>query len=63
MSNDEPEYLKALRQNQARHKAATPKAAPAATRTASPAEREAHRWAREVGGKDIRIGSLANSKV
>jgi hypothetical protein len=64
VANDEPEYLKALRQNQAKHKASSAKPAAAAARTQTPAEREAHRWAREVGGKDIRVvGSLADAKV
>jgi hypothetical protein len=63
VANDEPEYLKALRQNQAKHKAASAKTAPTGAKTVSPAEREAHRWAKEVGGKDIRVGSLANAKV
>ncbi len=65
MSNDEPEYLKALRRTQELQKAASAKATPAGgTKTLSPAEREAHRWAKEVGGKEIRIaGSLASSKV
>lgn len=65
MSNDEPEYLKALRRTQEQQKAATTKAAPSGgAKTQSPAEREAHRWAKEVGGKEIRVvGSLATSKV
>ena len=59
MSNDEPEYLKALRRSQERNKGAS---APAATTQAkeaplAPAEREALRWAREAaGGQDVRPG-------
>lgn len=59
MSNDEPEYLKALRRSQERNKGAS---APAATAQAkevplAPAEREALRWAREAaGGQDVRPG-------
>lgn len=63
MANDEPDYLKALRQNQAKHKAASTKTTTTSAKVASPAEREAHRWAKEVGGKDIRLGSLSNAKV
>lgn len=64
MSNDEPEYLKALRRNQEQHKGAAKVAPSGPARTPSPAEREAHRWAREVGGKEVRItGSLGSNKV
>ncbi len=65
MANDEPEYLKALRQNQEKHKAASTRTATSATsKVQSPAEREALRWAREVGGKDIRVAAgLASAKV
>ncbi|MEP7325894.1 MAG: hypothetical protein ABI836_08105 [Gemmatimonadota bacterium] len=57
MSNDEPEYLKAIRRAQERQKPAPragadlPKEAPL-----SPAEREGLRWAREVAGQDVRPG-------
>ncbi len=60
VSSDEPEYLKALRRTQEAKKT-TPKnaapARPAAEKSAaqSPAEREAIRWAKEVGGKDINV--------
>jgi hypothetical protein len=64
VANDEPEYLKALRQNQEKHKAASSKPTTAATKMQSPAEREALRWAREVGGKDLRVSAgLASAKV
>lgn len=65
MSNDEPDYLKTLRRTQEQQKAASTKAAPSSgAKTLSPAEREAHRWAKEVGGKEVRIGgSLATAKV
>lgn len=66
--SDEPEYLKALKRNQERQKAGVPGkpgTAPAAKGpTATPAEREAHRWAREVGGKEVRIAaSVTGAKV
>ena len=66
--SDEPEYLKALKRNQERQKAGVPGksgTAPAAKgQTATPAEREAHRWAREVGGKEVRIAaSVTGAKV
>jgi hypothetical protein len=59
VSNDEPEYLKALRRSQERIKggappstgAQSPKEAPL-----GPAEREALRWAREAAGQDVRPG-------
>lgn len=65
MSNDEPEYLKAIKRTQEQQKQAGPKATPAAVAKApSPAEREALRWAKEVGGKEIRVaGSLTGAKV
>ena len=57
--SDEPEYLKALKRSQARQKeqsrSSSPTAAPAAQTT--PAEREAAKWAREVGGRDVRTAS------
>lgn len=61
MSTDEPEYLKALRRTQEAKKNPAKNPAPAkpaaAEKTAvqSPAEREAVRWGKEVGGKDINI--------
>jgi hypothetical protein len=66
VSNDEPEYLKALRRSQERNKGVS---APATTAQAkevplAPAEREALRWAREAaGGQDVRPGpTLRGSK-
>jgi uncharacterized membrane protein YgcG len=60
VSNDEPEYLKALKRAQEQKKAAAAKP-PAPTLKKggppSPAEREAIRWAREVGGKDVNIAA------
>ncbi len=63
--SDEPEYLKALRRTQEQQKQSGAKAAPAGgAKAPSPAEREALRWAKEVGGKEIRVvNSLANMKV
>lgn len=65
--SDEPEYLKAIKRNleQRKQASAEPKSAPAARGTAqSPAEREAIRWATEVGGKDVRTApSLTGAKV
>lgn len=65
MSNDEPEYLRALRRTREQQKQAAPKSSPQSVAKApSPAEREALRWARETGGKEIRVaGSLAGAKV
>lgn len=66
MSNDEPEYLKAIRRAQELQKSGGAKASAPATgsRAPSPAEREALRWAKEVGGKEIRVGaSLSGAKV
>lgn len=64
--SDEPEYLKAIKRNQAARKQA-PVAKPQSTgHTAppSPAEREATRWAHDVGGKEVRVaGSLTGAKV
>jgi hypothetical protein len=53
VSRDEPEYLKALREDRQRRQAAEPTAGKAAAGKAapSPAEREAVRWAREVVGR------------
>ena len=63
--SDEPEYLKALRRSREQQKQSAPKQpAGGAAKAPTPAEREALRWAREVGGKDIRVaGSLTGSKV
>jgi hypothetical protein len=64
--SDEPEYLKALRRSQERQSAAARPVAQSGARPAapSPAEREAIRWAREVGGREIRIAnSLTGAKV
>lgn len=64
MSNDEPEYIKALRRNQEQNKGAAKTATTGPSKSQSPAEREALRWAREVGGKEIRVaGALGTSKV
>jgi hypothetical protein len=63
--SDEPEYLKALRRTQEQQKQAGSKTAPTGgSKAPSPAEREAMRWAKEVGGKEIRVvNSLASAKV
>ena len=65
--SDEPDYLKAIRRNQEQKKTGGGAKAPAATTkggTPSPAEREATRWAREVGGKEVRIApSITGAKV
>jgi len=63
--SEEPEYLKAIKRNQEQQKATAAKAdQPAGPKAPSPAEREALRWAREVGGKEIRVGSpLSGAKV
>ncbi len=55
MSNDEPEYLKALRRSQERRRAAREAPAPGRATAPNPAEREALRWAREVAGREIRV--------
>ncbi|MGH7703466.1 MAG: hypothetical protein ACREMO_10255, partial [Gemmatimonadales bacterium] len=66
MSSDEPEYLRALKQHQERHKnpTAPPAAAPAVKKASpTPAEREALRWAQEVGGKQITVApSLSGAR-
>ena len=68
MSSDEPEYLKAMRRSQeARKSGGAPKESttPAAAKSGgqSPAEREAIRWGKEVGGKEINIpGPSAGAK-
>ena len=58
MSNDEPEYLKALRRSQERNKGTSVPASTAQAKEAplAPAEREALRWAREAAGQDVRPG-------
>jgi hypothetical protein len=58
VSNDEPDYLKALRRSQERRKAPSPDLKAEAPKEAplSPAEREALRWAREVAGQEVRPG-------
>lgn len=64
--SDEPEYLKAIKRNQAERKQAPAAKPQPAGRTAppSPAEREATRWAHDVGGKEVRVaGSLTGAKV
>ena len=66
MSTDEPDYLKAIKRNQAQKRPAEgPRPGEAARPSLpTPAEREAIRWAREVGGKEVRIGpSLAGAKT
>ncbi len=63
--SDEPEYLKAIRRTQEQQKQSGAKSAPVSNAKApSPAERETMRWAKEVGGKEIRVvNQLANMKV
>jgi hypothetical protein len=65
--SDEPEYLKALRRSQERRKGQTrPEAAtaPSGGSSASPAEREATKWAREKAGRDLRVApSFAGAKL
>lgn len=66
MSNDEPDYLKAIKRTQEQRKTGAPAPAepPLRSRPPSPAEREATRWAREVGGKEVRVASsLTGAKV
>jgi hypothetical protein len=67
VSNDEPEYLKAIKRTQEQRKAPAPaRVEPQSmkSRPPSPAEREAIRWAREVGGKEVRVAaSLSGAKV
>jgi len=66
VSNDEPEYLKAIRRSQER-RSETPRPPERPSVKAgppTPAERAALRWAREVGGKDVRVSaSLTGAKV
>lgn len=63
--SDEPEYLKAIRRSQERKATEGAKPSAAASKgQPSPAEREAGRWAREVGGKEVRIDpSVTGAKV
>ncbi|HEY7683783.1 MAG TPA: hypothetical protein VH879_14150 [Gemmatimonadales bacterium] len=67
MSNDEPEYLKAIRRTQEQRKGGdASRAEPQSLKSAppTPAQREAVRWAKEVGGKEVRIApSLSGAKV
>ena len=54
MSRDEPDYLKALREDRERRQSETPKPAQPAVApkgAAPPGEREATRWAKEVVGR------------
>jgi len=65
---DEPEYLKALRRRQQSPKSAptsASKAGPGAgNMPPTPSEREAIRWAQEVGGRDVSIApSVRGAKV
>ncbi len=65
MSDDEPAYLKAIKQQQQRKKstAAPQPAATAARPTQSPAEREAVRWARAAAGREVQVApSLHGAK-
>jgi hypothetical protein len=59
VSNEEPEYLKALKRRQEQQKAGAPKSAAPSNKKSppTPAEREAIRWAQEVGGKEVVISS------
>lgn len=64
--SDEPDYLKAIKRNQELRKQAPAAKVEPVGRTAqpSPAEREATRWAHDVGGKEVRIGaSLGGAKL
>src|SRR5262245_59840149 len=64
--SDEPEYLKALRKSREQRKpgAGAAEASNAGKNTPSPAEREATRWAREVGGRDVRLApTLRGAKI
>jgi hypothetical protein len=67
VSNDEPEYLKAIKRTQEKGKAGAPsRSEQHATKAGAPApaEREATRWAREVGGKEVRVApSITGAKV
>ena len=64
--SDEPEYLKALRKSRELRKpgAGAAEASTTGKNAPSPAEREATRWAREVGGRDVRLGpTLRGAKI
>lgn len=64
--SDEPEYLKALRRTQELKKSAgqSKVAASGGKGPPVPAEREAIRWAKEVGGRDVRVApSLSGAKM
>lgn len=67
MSNDEPDYLKAIKRTQEQQRTgapARPEPGAAKNRPPTPAEREATRWAREVGGREVRIAaSLSGARV
>jgi hypothetical protein len=67
VSNDEPEYIKAIKRSQEKKKSgaqARSSAVSVKSGPPSPAEREAIRWAREVGGKDVRVApSVTGAKV
>jgi uncharacterized membrane protein YgcG len=60
VSSDEPEYLKALRRSQEQRKATEAHGEAGGERPAgpTPAQREAMRWAREIGGKEVRISPI-----
>jgi hypothetical protein len=65
VSSDEPEYLKAMRRAQEAKKSGNAPKEQAATKAGAqtPAEREAIRWGKEVGGKEINIpGPSAGAK-
>jgi hypothetical protein len=64
--SDEPEYLKALKRTQEQKKSAVQLkvTASGAKGPPAPAEREAIRWAKEVGGRDVRVApSLSGAKM
>ena len=64
--SDEPDYLKALRKSREQRKPGAGAAEASATgkNAPSPAEREATRWAREIGGRDVRLGpTLRGAKI
>jgi hypothetical protein len=66
VSNDEPDYLKAIKRTQEQRKSGAPARAEQTSRSRqpTPAEREAIRWAREVGGREVRVApSLTGAKV
>jgi len=64
--SDEPEYLKALKRRHESQKGRSHAPAPEgpSAATPSPAEREATKWAREIGGRDVKLAtSLAGARV